>query len=203
MKRPVVMALACVLGAGILAGCGATKAETNTLVLQKGGKITEMIAEDFSKDYYDEEELETFMNEAVDSYTADHEKGSVKMSGYKVEDGKAYLTLKYADAEDYAAFKGVDIFSGTVVQAQTEGYKFDTSFVSVNEGEAANTADAKEVLSDDKNQVLILHENITVQVPGTIQYVSSEGVEVTAKDTVKISNEEEPDLAPVAYIIYN
>ncbi len=203
MKKPVIVALACVLGVEILAGCGATKAETNTLVLQKGGKLTEMIAEDFSKDYYDEEELKSFMDEAVDSYVADHEKGSVKMSGYKVEEGKAYLTLKYADAESYADFKGVDLFCGTVVQAQTEGYKFDTSFVSVEEGEVKNTADAKEVLSADKSQVLILHENITVQVPGTIQYVSAEGTEVTAKDTVKISNEEEPDLAPVVYIIYN
>lgn len=202
MKKPIIFVTLAAAGVSLMAGCGSLKVDSNTISVQKNGKIVEGIVEDFSKDYYDEDELKTYIDQAVDDYAAENKKGDVKVSGYKVEDQKAYLTLKYKNTDSYGKFNGVDIFNGTIVQAQAEGYDFDTSFVKVEDGREKGGADAKEVISEDKLNVLILRENMNIIVPGTIQYVSEDGVKVTAKDTVSVEQNGDTAVAPVVYVIY-
>ena len=193
----------CLLASVLFAGCSAAKAETNTIELEKNGKITEYIVEDFSEDYYDEEELEAYLEEEVESYTSENGSSSVKLSGFKVEDGTASATIKYEDAADYASFKNVDFFLGTIVEAETEGYSFDeVEFLSVEDGAAGDAADTDAVLENDQNSVVILQEALTVVVPGEICYVSSEGAEVAAEDTAVIRADEETGSVPVVYIVY-
>ncbi|MCU6761563.1 Uncharacterised protein [uncultured Roseburia sp.] len=202
MKKPIIIVTLAAAGAFLLAGCGSLKVDSNTISVQKNGKIMEGLVEDFSKEYYDEEELKAYIDQSVEDYAAENEKGDVKVSGYKVEDQKAYLTLKYKNTDSYGKFNGVDIFNGTIVKAQAEGYDFDASFTKVEDGEAKGSADTKEVTSDDKLNVLILRENMNIIVPGTIQYVSADGVKVTAKDTVEIEQKSDTAVAPVVYVIY-
>lgn len=201
MKKPVIITAA---AAGMLAfaGCGSLDVESNTISLQKNGKITEAIVEDFSKDYYDEDELKSYIDTQVKDFLSEEDSGGVKTSGYKVEDGKVNLTVRYDNADTYGAFTGVEIFSGTVVQAQAQGYKFDTDFVTVEDGKTTGTADTQTVLENDDMKTLIIRENTDIIVPGTIQYVSSEGTEVTAKDTVAMENKSDTSVAPLVYVIY-
>ena len=42
--------------------------DTNTLYVGSNGKITEVIVEDFGEDYYDEDELKSYIDDAVASY---------------------------------------------------------------------------------------------------------------------------------------
>ncbi len=201
MKRPVIITAAAV-GMLVFQGCGSLKVDSNTISLQKNGRITEAIVEDFSQDYYDEEELRSYIDSQVDAFSAEDGRGQVKTSGYKVEDGKVHLNVRYEDADTYGAFNGVEIFCGTVVQAQAEGYKFDTDFVTVEDGKANGTADTQTVLGDDELKALIVRENTDIIVPGTIQYVSAEGTQVTAKDTVTMEKKSDTSVAPLVYVIY-
>ena len=201
MKKPVIIAAAAV-GMLAFAGCGSLNVESNTISLEKNGRITEAIAEDFSQDYYDEEELQSYIDEAVDAFSSEEGKGKVKTSGYRVEDGKVYLNIRYKDADTYSAFNGVELFCGTIVQAQAEGYKFDTDFVTAEDGKATGTADTQAVLGDDKLNVLIVRADTDIIVPGTIKYVSAEGTQVTAKDTVTMEHKSDTSVAPLVYVIY-
>lgn len=201
MKKRILILTLAAAGLGLMSGCGSMDVDSNTISVEKNGKIMEGLVEDFSKDYYEEAELEAYINQAVDDYAATHKKGDVKVSDYRVEDQKAYLTLKYKNADSYGDFNGVDIFHGTVVEAQAEGYDFDTSFLKVEDGKTGARTDAKKVLEEEENKVFILHENMDIVVPGTILYVS-EGVEVTSKDTVKIPKKEDTAVAQVVYVIY-
>ena len=53
----------------------------------------------------------------MDDYTADHGKNSVSVTESRVEDKKAYLTLKYEDVEIFSDFTGIECFSGSIVQS--------------------------------------------------------------------------------------
>ena len=65
MKKLVVLLSVMALGVGLLAGCGTPDVATNTVIIEKNGKITEALVEDFSKDYYTQEELEAFVEEEI------------------------------------------------------------------------------------------------------------------------------------------
>lgn len=200
MRKPVVLLSVMALGVGLLAGCGTPDVATNTVIIEKNGKVTEALVEDFSKDYYSEEELESFVEAEIEEYKAENEGADIKMSGLSIEAGTARMTIKYGDAATYKEFHDVDLYVGTVVDAQTAGYKFDANFVEVSEGVAGSSVGSGTVL-EGEGKVVIIQDAIEVQVPGTIKYVS-EGVTVNSENTVAITTANETDVAPVAYIIY-
>lgn len=201
MRKPLILVSVMALGVGLLAGCGTPDVSSNTIIVEKNGKITEALVEDFEQDYYNEEELKAFVEEEIAAYEAEHEKGAVKMSGLAVEEGVASMTMTYADAATYKEFHNTNFYVGTVVDAQTAGYKFDVMFAEVTEGSAGSaTVSGDDVMAAEGN-VLVIQDYIDVQVPGTITYVS-EGVQVTGSGSATIAAVNETDVAPVAYIVY-
>lgn len=201
MRKPVILLSIMALGVGLLAGCGNPDVATNTIIVEKNGKITEALVEDFSKEYYSEDELKTFVEEEIAEYESEHEKGDVKLSGLSIEADTARMTMTYADAAAYKEFHDVEFYAGTVVNAQTAGYQFDVNFYAVTEGALADTYTGTSTVVAEEGNVVIIQDAIEVQVPGTITYVS-EGVTVNSSDTAAITTENETDVAPVAYIIY-
>ena len=65
-------ALGCCIGMSVLLGaCGAKlDVQENTIALQKSGKVLEAAVESFDQSYYDEEELNTYVQKAVEAYNA-------------------------------------------------------------------------------------------------------------------------------------
>ena len=70
MKKRMA-ALGCCIGMSVLLGaCGAKlDVQENTIALQKSGKVLEAAVESFDQSYYDEEELNTYVQKAVEAYT--------------------------------------------------------------------------------------------------------------------------------------
>ena len=69
-KRNMVFLMAAMLC--LLSACGKeTDVDTNTVIIEKKGQITEAIVEDFEQPYYDQEELK---REIEDDYTSFNEK---------------------------------------------------------------------------------------------------------------------------------
>lgn len=201
MKKLVVLLSVMALGTGLLAGCGTPDVTTNTVIVEKNGKITEALVEDFEKDYYTQEELEGFVEAEIADYVAENPDADIKMSGLTVAEGTAKMTIRYGNANTYRGFHGANFFAGSVVDAQSAGYKFDTNFVAVTEGAAGTDLVGSSTVLEGEGMVVIIQEATNVQVPGTIKYVS-EGVTVSGTDTAVITVVNETDVAPVAYIIY-
>ena len=204
MKKRVA-ALGCCIGMSMLLGaCGAKlDVQENTIALQRNGKILEAAVESFDQSYYDQEELDTYVQNAVDDYTAEHGKKSVSVTDSKVEEKKAYLTLQYENAETFSDFTGIECFSGSIVEAQSAGYDFDLDFYPVSDGKADTKTVKGSTLLDDDLKVLIVKENSDLIVPGKIAYVSTEGTEVTSEKQVNVTQkEQDTEEAVLVYVLY-
>ena len=205
MKKRMV-ALGCCIGMSMLLGaCGAKlDVQENTIALQRNGKILEAAVESFDQSYYDQEELNTYVQNVVDDYTAEHGKKSVSVTDSKVEEKKAYLTLQYENAETFSDFTGLECFNGSIVEAQSAGYDFDLDFYPVTDGKAdTKTVKGSTLLDDDDLKVLIVKENSDLIVPGKIAYVSTEGTEVASEKQVNVTQkEQDTDEAVLVYVLY-
>ena len=205
MKKRMA-ALGCCIGMSMLLGaCGAKlDVQENTIAVQRNGKILEAAVESFDQSYYDQEELNTYVQNAVDDYTAEHGKKSVSVTDSKVEEKKAYLTLQYENAETFSDFSGIECFSGSIVEAQSAGYDFNLDFYPVTDGKAdTKTVKGSTLLDDDDLKVLIVKENSDLIVPGKIAYVSSEGTKVTSEKQVNVTQkEQDTDEAVLVYVLY-
>ncbi len=95
------------------------------------------------------------------------------------------------------------LFAGTISQAQAENHAFDQGFVKVEDGSPAGSAAAKDFLDSEELKVVVIGEKTLVRVDGTIAYVSDGNVELTGKNTARVTYDlEDPDAQP-AYIIYS
>ena len=205
MKKRMA-ALGCCIGMSMLLGaCGAKlDVQENTIALQRNGKILEAAVESFDQSYYDQEELNTYVQNVVDDYTAEHGKKSVSVTDSKVEEKKAYLTLQYENAETFSDFTGIECFNGSIVEAQSAGYDFDLDFYPVTDGKAdTKTVKGSTLLDDDDLKVLIVKENSDLIVPGKIVYVSADGTEVTSEKQVNVTQKkQDTDEAVLVYVLY-
>ena len=82
-----------------------------------------------------------------------------------------------------------------MVAAGGAGYDFDTTFQSVEKGTVVDeSVSSDEVLNSYNYNVVILEEEMAVEVPGNIVYVSS-NVEVTGKKSARVLGSQEESQA--------
>ncbi len=192
MFKKISLVLALVLCLSLTACGGKVSADEDTLFVDRKGNITVVYVSSFDKDYYDKDELLAFVNDTVSEYVSENGAGSVTVDGATVEDGMARVTLKYAVPEDYAKFNEVELFSGKVLDALTEGYDIPSDIVKVN--------DKAKDATDASYKALIIGQQIDVKVKGTVMYASSNVTMVG--DTAKVEYDEYANNPELAYIIY-
>lgn len=201
MKKIICVGFTMILCMGLLSGCSKkTDVDTSTVFIEKKGKITSVDVEALDKDYYDEAELESYITDHVNDYTSENG-NTVEMASFTVTDQVAKLQMQYDSYEDYTAFNGIELYDGTVVEAEAAGYDFDTDFISASD-EDTKKVSKDDVLADDNNKVVIIKANVDVKVDGTILYVSKENTKVTEKNKVSITGESSAEEAALTYIIY-
>ena len=205
MRKKGYLILAAAILAITAAGCKGTAKNDTSIVVKRNGKVAVTSVESFDQDYYDKDELSDYVEEQIAAYTQENDKKSVKLHRLSVKNKKATLTLTYESSEDYASFNDAEFFTGTVPQAMAADYTFDAEFQSVKKGKISGTADRNTIINDGDLKTVILREEGSVTVPGTIRYVSAENVTVTSKNSVTVARSEEMtegDLLPLIYIIY-
>lgn len=188
MKKYAYVVWWTVLAAMLLGGCGTRlESDSNLVYVNKKGVVTAVHIEQMDQTYYDGAELENFVNEAVDAYTEEHGRGTVKVEDFAVEGESAKYTMSYQSAEDYAGFNGIEIFAGTVVDSLAAGYTYEGDFVKVENGSEAGSATKQEIYAEKDLKVVVIRENTEVKVPGTVRYISAEYTELTGTDSVAVS----------------
>lgn len=205
MKKFIRAGLTAILCAGLLSACGdKLNADTTTVYVDKKGKVTSVDVEKLDREYYDETELEEFIDKQIAEYNEDNGE-KIEKKSFQVKDGEAKLTMSYDSFEDYSDFNGIEAYSGTIVKAQAEGYDFNQKFLKAPEKsgkERAEKVNKKEVIADDSNKVLIIKTNTDVKVDGKILFVSEKNASVTGKNTVSVTGNEAGEEAELTYIIY-
>jgi hypothetical protein len=154
--------------------------------VDKNGNITSIDVEELDQGYYEEDELKSYINDAIAEYNDANGKNSVKLDSFSVEDNVAKLALSYKTAQDYTDFNGIEIYQGKVVESLAAGYTFDVSFAKIENGEVVGAATKQDIYGEDDLKVLIIRANADVQITGDICYVSTQNVKVTGTDTVSI-----------------
>lgn len=187
MKKFLCAGLCMLFLAVVSAGCGTVlEADRSTLYVNNKGAVTSLEVETFEEDYYDAEELEAFVNEAVDAYTAEKNKGAVKVEELSVNDNTAKLRMKYKTTEDYSEFNGIELYQGKVLETLEAGYTYDGDFVKVEDGEITGKATKMDIYKEQGLKAVIIRANMDVKVDGKIHYISSENVSLTGEDSVSI-----------------
>jgi hypothetical protein len=188
---------------GLLSGCSnkKTDVDTSTVFIEKKGKVISVDVEHLDKDYYDIDELKDYITEHVEDYTETNG-DTVKETSFDVKDGIAKLTMEYDSYEDYAGFNGVELYCGTVVGAQADGYDFDMEFYRVEDSQKQEIVEKSDILAEDDNKIVIIKANVDVMVPGTVLYVSAPDTDIRSEDVVSIVGEGANEEAQLTYIIY-
>lgn len=188
MKKCMCTVLGVLLCVGMLAGCGAPALEDDSSVVYVGkkGEVLSLDVEELGADYYDETELLEFVNAAVEAYTNEHGKGSVKLESLVVEDGTAKLKMKYKTTQDYWDFNGIELYQGKVVATLAAGYIYDADFARVEDGKVVGAATKQDIYAEENLKAVIIKANADVKIDGEICYVSCENVKLTGADSVSI-----------------
>ncbi len=186
MKKKFILGLllSAILG---LAGCGSRVIETDTLSLSKDGTASYTIVSDFSKPYYDLEELKTMAAREIAQYGS-----GVQISEAIVEEGTLHFSYTFDTLSGYAGFMETSCYQGTVAQALREGYKSDTVLNAVK-GSKVTMKD----LDNDKHHLFIWNESIAVRCTGNVLYFSDNLSTSGKKDVVPKGDSTGP-----YYVIY-
>lgn len=154
-----------------------------TVALMKDGSSEMGIVEDFSKDYYQMEDLEDFIHEAVNAFQEDYGKDSVELNYIEKKEQQVHVTLKFKDIEKYAAFNQEEVKLLTFSEAKAQG-------ILPRNMEAADKSGSigTDSIQDDSYYVAIWEGSYQLMVDGTIAYYS-DGVLLNG-NTIQTSGEE-------------
>lgn len=182
----LVVVLIVLIGVIGLVSCGSKYADatTSTVYVLKDGSIVTTDVETFDETKYSEDELKSFVKDAITKFNDENGKDSVKQKALKVDDNIAKLVLQYTNPSVFRNFTGTEIFVGTIAEAIEAGYAFDGQFASVSNGIVECTSDS--FLSDKELKVVIIRSNTTVNVDGEIMYLSAANISAYTENTVTI-----------------
>ena len=191
MKK-ITLVLLGILILVVMTGCGKNKVSitaedvtTNTIVIKEDNTVQSSIVEDFDKEYYSQEELETFIKEEVTDYNEKNGEDQIKMHSIHVADKKASVVFNYNDIDDYSIFNGISAKLLTTSQALQENSILTLSeFVEVKSGD---TVSRETALNNEDATVLIIQEPLEIKIDGTILYYSS--AEKVDKNVLQASGE--------------
>lgn len=196
MKKRIISILALGMALAMTVGCGQVKVadcEVDTIVIGGDDTVRGINVSDFTKSYYDETELNDFIENTIDEYVAKNGEDTVKCEEVIVEDGVAKAGIKYASAKDYASFNNVDFYIGTVLDARAAGYELPS--------DCAKTEYAKDDLQETSDKVAVIGQATDVQVGGTIIYATPNVVVLDAKHAT-VNYDMLDTEAELAYIVY-
>lgn len=166
----------------VLAGCGEEKQDVTSIKIDRRGKITNVIYEDFPEDEYSLDEFESITTSRVEAFNNESLAEKITIDTIEEEDSKIKVVMKYDSPSDYKKFNNTVLFYGTVKEAEEAGYTLTDKLVD-REGNASD----KDLLKKYKNKhVIIIEEKTDIIVPYKIDYISR-GATFTSKREADLS----------------
>lgn len=153
-------------------GCGkAEDTEANTVIIEKSGKITSVIYEDFSQDYYGEDDIKSFILNEVAEYNKNKPE-AVTVTKIESVDDNIRVVMEYKTSEDYAAFNKRTFFFGTVKEAYDAGINLEVTLLDISD--EGNEVDRAALLEMGERKIIVFDEAIHVRTYNKIDFASED-----------------------------
>lgn len=179
-------------------------AEVSTLTFNTDGSVVFEEVIPFDEEKYSPKDLKSFTRDMISSFDEAAGDEAIVLDKIKVDDGQAYIKTKYSTADNYAAFTSYSVYMNTVEAAGEAGYAFDTTFCQVIDGVKGDVLNTNVLSEFTGCYVAIIEENVTVNVPGDILFISSVSTEMVDNNTVTIAQKDgNPDATDRVYIIFS
>ena len=185
----------------ILSGCGSDErlanAEMSTMIIGQD-KITALTVSDFDTSVYKESELRKMVGEEVKAYNNEAGGKPVTFEKLSVRNGRAYLTMTYRSAEDYAAFNNLTFSNGPLSESALPD---DTRILSTD-GKLLTTFGILKEDAENEWMLLVAEEPMRIYTGGTVYYVSGDAA--WEEPAVTLGADADPDrfLPEPCYIVY-
>lgn len=185
----------------VLAGCGTDErianAEMSTMIIEEN-KITVLTVSEFDTSVYKESELKKMAGDETKAYNNEAGEKRVTFEKLRVTDGKAYLTMTYKSAEDYAAFNSVTFENGPLDATTLPD---DTRILSTD-GKLLTTFGILKEDTENEWMLLVTEEPMRIYTGGTVYYLSGDAA--AEESYVTIGETADPDgfLSEPCYIVY-
>lgn len=170
----------------MLAGCGQQKENVTTMTIDSEGKVSYVIYEDFSEDYYDVTELSAMAEKEIAEYNSEYISEKIALLGIEVveneDQSKVKLEMTFDSYSDFSNFNQESLFFGTVKEAREQGYKISTGLVDKN-GEKLPDSYLED--HEDKH-IVITDDRARIVTPYSIEYMSN-GTTLNGKKEADIS----------------
>lgn len=177
-------ALVTALTVFLLSGCGnyggASKfsPEQSSVFVTREGGLSSAMVETCDKDYYDGQELQAFIEEAVAVYNAANQDGAVVLESCTMEEGKAVAVFDYADGTALLNFlkehgdsslQLTNLEVMTVSDGLVAGKVSDGTWIQAKDGSGVSL----DTVTKKGNLTLVAVEGTgVIQTEGKIQYYS-------------------------------
>lgn len=149
---------------------------SNSIQVHADESLTETIFDHLDQSWYQGNELQDMIARSMNEYNESHGANSITVTQYSDAGGDVKVEINYRTGEDFSEYNNALFFSGSMLEAQIQGYLFSGSFYAV---EGAKTSgqeiDSAEPLSHKEYNVVVSDGTHVIQVPGEIRYVSSNG----------------------------
>ena len=178
MKKWKIVCLAAVMTVStcLFSGCSGnegkldiSKVTSDTVLVKKDGKVQAAFIEDFEKDYYNKDELDTYIQNQVEKFQDEKGKEAVSIDNFDVTDKKAKVILTFEDMDAYSQFNSAEAKVYSITDAEKEGILPET-FVKASD---SSTVNKSELVKQTQYKVLVTKEIVDIKVEGAIQYYSS------------------------------
>lgn len=185
----IIAAVLFLLQTMMLTGCGNEKDldPVTNLKIDKSGRVTSTIVEDFDREFYTLDDLKDMIEAELASYD-DSANPAITLQGGELTESedKVLITLFYASCKDYEAYNDVELFFGTIAQAQAAGYDFNVKLIDA--GGKGEDIGREELLAMPDSWVLIVRQSAQVSqitLPTKVLYFS-EGTQLLNRNSVSL-----------------
>lgn len=173
------------IAAALLSGCGFNpeKVETTTVQILEDGTLTQIVVDDFDKDYYDFDEFSKMASSEVTAFNIANGENSAVIKDIIRNDDSVKTIMTFDSDDDYMLFNGTTFFYGTVNEMLDAGFSLPGDMVS-RDGDAI---DADTFYDKEEQHVIVVSEKINIVAPYKIEYMSS-GTELVNSKEADLSN---------------
>lgn len=176
MKRISILIIMIVM-LTTLAGCKKknivikpSEIENNTMLVKEDGTIQVATIEEFNKDYYNLDELKSFIDSNITEFNQNvGDENAIKLNSLDKKKDQVIMVLEYANMNYYAEFNQTEaaMISGS---DSTEIASMTTSFYVGNE---ESKIQSTELTLDENARVIVLNEEYELIVNNKIEYYSA------------------------------
>lgn len=158
--------------------------QKNTIVVKEDGRLQVAIVGDFDKEYYDFEELKSFINEEINNYNSKNGQESIVFEVAEMRGNKVIVVQTYSDIEHYLSYNNIEGSLMSVTSAREDIESLPEVFCNSKGKDISRD----EALKKDKYMIMNIKENTDVVVDGKIMYYHN--AEFINSSTLEANDEE-------------